>query len=191
MKKLLVSLSLASLTLTSLALADDPNAHKTAVAAPPKMEAPKPPQELTDLAKSMGGTWQCTGKVDVGGTMHNDAKGTVTHKVDLDGFWISSSITSSLPGLGEMHAIFLTAYDASAKKFYRLTANSRGGHGTGWGTAAGKKISWEGDSHFPTGDVKFRGSEEMVSPTEVHVLGEYSKDGGKTWTPDHELTCKK
>jgi hypothetical protein len=30
-----------------------------------------------------------------------------------------------------------------------------------------------------------------VSPKEVHVTGEYSKDGGKTWAMDHDVTCKK
>src|SRR5262245_51772022 len=39
--------------------------------APPAAmpELPRPPQELADLAKTMTGTWRCTGTADMGGTM--------------------------------------------------------------------------------------------------------------------------
>ncbi len=195
-KLVFVLLSVGSLALASLALADDPKAAKPApakdkAAAPAKMELPKPPQELADMAKAMDGTWKCTGKVDIAGQMHDDMKGTITHKADLDGWWIQSSLSAGIPGMPETHSMMLTTYDAASKRWYRTTANSHGGHGTAWGTAAGNKITWEGDAHFILGDVKVRGSQETVSPKEVHIVGEYSKDGGKTWGLDHEVTCKK
>jgi hypothetical protein len=39
--------------------------------------------------------------------------------------------------------------------------------------------------------VKIRSTEEFVSPKEVKVSGESSKDGGKTWAKEFEVTCKK
>jgi hypothetical protein len=150
---------------------------------------PKPPQEVADLAKAMSGTWTCTGKADIGGTMA-DVKGTSTHKLDLDGWWVQTSITASA-GKATMHMTFLTTYDAGAKKWYRETANSMGGHGTHWGTWGDKKGSWEGEVHAMGKDLKTRYTEEMVSPKESHETGEYSVDGGKTWKPDHDITCKK
>ena len=69
--------------------------------------------------------------------------------------------------------------------------NATGGHTTSWGTMADKKMTWEGDARCRGNDVKIRDTEEMTAPKEMKVLGEYSKDGGKTWSKDHEATCKK
>ena len=165
-----------------------PDAKAEKVAEPPK-EAPKPPAELADMAKGMAGTWTCTGQADLGGKLV-DVKGTIVHKVDLDGWWIASTLTGTAGKL-TMHSTFLTTYDAAMKKFYRSTANGRGGHATLWGTQSDMKLSWEGDSRVGGNDVKLRGGDEMVSAKEVHVAGEYSKDGGKTWSKDHDVTCKK
>lgn len=164
-----------------------PSTATPPAAKPPEM---KPPQELADQAKAMAGTWNCTGSADLGGQTY-DVKGTITHKTDLDGWWIMSTINATANGKIPMHGMFMTTYDPTAKKWYRTTANARGGHGTAWGTTADKKVMWEGDAHFAMGDVKVRGSEELVSPKEAHVVGEYSKDGGKTWAKDHDITCKK
>jgi hypothetical protein len=186
---------LASLIISGAAFAGDPKAGGApavpadAKKAPPDAKPPGPPQELADMAKAMAGTWKCTGKADMGGTL-GDIKGTITHKADLDGFWIVSSLNATA-AKGTMHGTFMTTYDAGAKKFYRQTANSHGGHGTAWGTMTGTKMAWEGDAHFMGKDMKIRGSEEIVSPKETHVSGEYSDDGGKTWKPDHDVTCKK
>lgn len=166
-----------------------PASGAPAVAPVPQPAPAKPAQEITDMAKAMAGTWKCTGKADMGGTSF-DIKGTVTHKADLDGFWLRSTINGSA-GKMTMHTEMLTTYDAAAKKFYRQSANGHGGHATTWGTTEGTKTSWEGDAHNMGKDIKIRGSEEMVSPKETHVVGEYSDDGGKTWKSDHDVTCKK
>lgn len=163
-------------------------AHADTPKAP---EVPKPPQEVADMAKAMSGSWTCSGKADMGGTML-DVKGTVTHKIDLEGWWIQTTITSTAGKMpGAMHMTFMTTYDGASKKWYRETANSMGGHGTAWGTQADKKMSWEGEGRFSGTDVKSRYAEETVSAKEVHLSGEYSKDGGKTWKPDHDVSCKK
>ena len=91
-----------------------------------------------------------------------------------------------------MKFVMYTTYDATAKKLWRTAVNGRGGHSSGWGTIADKKTTWEGEARWPGGvDVKTRETEEMVSPKEVKIVGEYSKDGGKTWNKDHDASCKK
>lgn len=159
--------------------------------APPPADAkpPGPPKELVDMGKAMAGTWKCTGKVDAAGTVV-DVKGTITNKTDLDGFWIVSSLTATA-GKGTMHGTFMTTWDAGQNKWYRTTANGHGGHSVAWGTTTGTKTAWEGDAHFMGKDMKIRGTDELVSPKEEHVAGEYSDDGGKTWKLDHDVTCKK
>ncbi len=188
---------LVSLFASASAFAGDPKGGAAgAPAVPPAAEKkpadakpPGPPAELTAMAKSMAGTWKCTGKAEMGGVT-GDIKGTITHKADLDGFWMTSSLTASA-GKATMHATFMTTFDPGSKRFYRQTANGHGGHGTAWGTADGTKTSWEGEAYFAGNNHKLRGTEEMVSPKEAHITGEYSDDGGKTWKFDHDVTCKK
>jgi hypothetical protein len=192
MNKLIV----LSLLLSSTAFAGDPKAAGApAVPAaekkmPPPADKPAgPPKEIADMATAMAGTWKCTGKADMGGTTI-DVTGTVTHKTDLNGYWIATTLNGS-SAKGNITVSMWTTYDAAAKKWYRMSANSHGGHATSWGTAADKKVSWEGDAHWMGKDVKMRGSEEMVSAKETHVVGEVSDDGGKTWKSDHDVSCKK
>jgi len=194
-----MKLVLVSLVVSASAFAGDGKGGAAAAPAPgpadakkmlpPDAKPPGPPQELTDMGKAMAGTWKCVGKAEMGGVT-GDIKGTITHKTDLDGFWVVSSLNATA-GKATFHATFLTTYDAGSKRFYRQTATSHGGHGTEWGTVSGTKTSWEGDDFFGGNNHKVRGSDEMVSPKEAHIVGEYSDDGGKTWKPDHDVTCKK
>jgi hypothetical protein len=157
-------------------------------AKPPEM--PKPPQEIADAIKARAGTWKCTGTAEMGGQT-GDVKATVTFKTDLNGWWMQSSFTGTMAKMPAFKFTSFTTYDAAMSKFYRVSMNASGGHSTVWGTVSDKKITWEGDARWRGADVKVRDTEEMVGPKEVKVLGEASKDGGKTWTKDHEATCKK
>ena len=159
-----------------------------AMAKPP--EAPKPATEIADMVKAMSGTWKCTGQADLGGTMQ-EVKATITHKADLDNFWIQSTFKGTAGKLPPFKFTVFTTYDAASKKWWRTRVNGRGGHSVERGTMNGAKVSWEGDARMMGNDIKVRATEEMVSPKEFHVMGEMSKDGGKTWTKDHDATCKK
>lgn len=197
----LISLSIA--TLAGAAYAEDkkaptPPADKkvpdaASVAVPPVIkppEAPKPATELIDMAKAMAGTWKCTGQADLGGTMM-DVKATITHKPDLDNFWVQSTFKGTAGKLPPFKFTMFTTYDAASKKFWRTRVNGRGGHAVEWGTVNATKVSWEGDARMMGNDIKVRETQEVVGPKEFHVMGEMSKDGGKTWTKDHDATCKK
>jgi len=166
-----------------------PDAGKPGEAAKPP-EAPKPATEIGDRVKAMMGTWKCTGQADVGGAMQ-DVKATITHKADLDNFWIQSTFAGTAGKMPPFKFTMFTTYDAPSKKWWRTRVNGRGGHATEWGTVNGTKVSWEGDARMMGNDIKVRETEEMTGPKEWKVMGEMSKDGGKTWTKDHDATCKK
>ena len=185
-KVALISLSLASL----VGIAVKAPVPTTPPVAPKPAEAPP---ELAEMAKGMAGTWKCTGQAEMGGQML-DVKATITHRVDpnLNKFWVVSNFIGTAAKMPAFKFTGYMTYDATAKKLWRTAVNARGGHGWAWGTIADKKVTWEGEQRWPSGvDVKARDTEEMVSPKEMKVLGEYSKDGGKTWSKDHEAVCKK
>jgi hypothetical protein len=219
MKKLaFVSFSLV--TLTSLALAQTPappakgapavpadkkappaadKAAPTAAIKPaPPAEKPMPPKppevpaELVTLGKQSAGAWKCTGQAMMGESMI-DVKGTVTNKVDatLNKFWIQSTLVGTAAKMPPMRGVWYTTYDAGSSKLWRVNLNARGGHSTAWGTIADKKIMWEGDARWGGTDYKTKTTEEWVSPKELKVSSEASKDGGKTWAKELDTVCKK
>lgn len=207
-----VSITLAmTVGLTGSALAGDPKAGapaqpkapeakkaaegKKAPEAPKKLEAPKPPQELADMAKQAAGTWKCTGKaaMDPSDMMKmSDMKMTMTMKLDLDKWWIKGDMASAGPA--PFKGTMYTTYDATAKKWIRVSVDNMGGSETA--TSMGpkdNKFVWEGDARSPMPGMtamKTRTTEE-VSAKETKLLGEGSMDGGKTWVMAWEADCKK
>jgi Protein of unknown function (DUF1579) len=161
-------------------------------AAPVAPKPPEPPPEVTAMAKAMNGTWKCTGKADVRGTQM-DIKVTISHRVDvsLNKFWIVSSAVATAPKMPPMKSTTYTTYDATSKKTWRVSVGGMGQHSTGWGTITDTKTSYEMEGTGPMGAFKMRHSEEMVSPKEVKVTGELSRDNGKTWVFDRDALCKK
>jgi hypothetical protein len=165
---------------------------KDAKAAPPA-EMPKPSAELQDMGKKMAGTWKCTGQAFMDmkdPTKAMDVKGAITNKMDLDNWWIQSSLATT----GKMPFKFTsyTGYDAASKKWNRYGVDNMGGarEQSSMGMKDGK-ILWEGQSNSPMGPMKLRDTEEMNKDGSFHTLGEMSMDGGKTWVKEHDVTCKK
>ena len=169
-----------------------PPADKKAPDAPPPMAPPKAPQELADMAKQMAGSWKCTGQAMAGPTGMADTKGSITHKLDLDKWWIQSNLSATI-GKESFKFTSFTSYDATAKKWHRLGVNNLGGEQSeeSAGMTDGK-IVWEGSGRMMGMTPKIRDTEEMAKDGKsVHVTGEMSTDGGKTWTKGHDVTCKK
>jgi hypothetical protein len=153
--------------------------------APPKMEMPKPAQELTDMAKGMAGNWTCTGKWTMDGTTWTDFKGNNKMSLDLDKFWIKGDVTMAA-GPMKMKGVEYITYDAGQKKYFRLAMDSTGGHESAWSTD-GKK--WEGEMRMMGMTHKVRSNVEM-SAKEIKVTSEGSPDG-KKWMKSFEMACKK
>jgi hypothetical protein len=165
-------------------------ATTAAIAAPDA--APKAPQEVTDMAKSLAGTWKCDGTA-MGPDM-KEAKMTATmkSKADLDGFWLHDSFEGTVTGMKYKMEAF-TTYDAAAKKFRRTSVANDGALMTG--TSDGMKdmkIEFDMDSFSPHGQNLLKDHVDASDLKKgVHAWGEVSMDKGKTWAKVYDETCKK
>ena len=157
----------------------------------PAMEAPKPAQEVADMAKGMVGTWKCTGQAThMGNTA--DFKATMTFKLDLDKWWIQGAFSGTMGKMTHKFTSY-TGYDATNKKWHRYGVDSMGGarEQSSSGMTDGKAV-WEGNGSMMGQAIKVRDTEEMGKDGKTfHSLGEISMDGGKTWNKGHEANCKK
>jgi hypothetical protein len=206
--KTLTLLAFASLGLSSsIALAQPakgapapaPDAKKAEPAPPaPKMEMPKPPKELDDAMKQMTGTWKCTGQVfmDASGKP-TDTKAVITNRSDMDKWFMATNFTATM-GKETYKFTGYTTYNAVEKKWYRVMVDNMGSieTNTSAGLTAGK-IVWEGESRMgismpgmPSNVTRSRHTEELTDKA-IHMLGEMSMDGGKTWIKAYDANCKK
>ena len=179
--------------------ADKPAAGSAAAkqAEPPKMEAPKPPAEVADMAKAMAGNWKCTGKVAMDPSNPanmTEFKGTYKAALDLDKYWIKGEWTSVM-GKVKSRGLVYTTYDTVAKKWYQHAVDSMGMGGMAWSTglpagAKEGKMVWEGDHHMMGMMMKGRTTEEVAAKS-VTMTSEMSNDGGKKWVTGMTMTCTK
>ena len=161
------------------------------MAEPPKLEMPKPPQEIADMGKGMVGTWKCTGSGTIGGTTM-DFKGTITHKLDLDKWWIQSALAGSMGKLAYKFTQY-TTYDAASKKWRRVSVDNIGASRMleSTGMTDGKLV-WNGTATVMGQSLSSRETEDMSKDGKtLHGVGERSTDGGKTWVKMHDATCTK
>jgi len=168
-----------------------PDMAKADDAAKPAM--PKAPKELADLAKSMTGTWKCTGKglgEDMK-TMH-DMTGTARPKLVMDGFWLQMSYDAKMPKM-PFHFESYTTVDAASHQWRRVMIENNGGQSIG--TSSGpkdNKMDWDLQSTGPMGTAMFRDHEDWSDPkVGFKSWGEISMDKGKTWMKVYEQTCTK
>lgn len=191
MKKLITIA--AALTLSNAALADDmakkapePKKEAPKKEEPKKMEAPKPAQEVVDMAKGMSGNWNCTGKFLAPTGSWVDFKGSAKMSVDLDKFWIKGESTMTAGPMKMKNVEYMT-YDAGQKKWFRLAVDSSGGHET-MTSSDGK--TWEGEMVGMGMAMKTKTKFDQVSPKEFKVSSEMSMDG-KKFAAGFEMGCKK
>jgi hypothetical protein len=157
------------------------------------MEMPKPPPELAAMAKNAVGTWTCKGQGMGPDMKMNDMTGTMTMKLDIDGWWMHGSFASKM-GKEPFHFESFTTYDSTAKKWHRVMMESGGGWSSGDATAVANKMDWDLTTHSPMmGEGMFRDHEDMsdLAKAGAHNWGEMSMDKGKTWTKVYDMTCKK
>ena len=179
--------------LSGLAVAGDPKAATGAAATPAKMEAPKPPQELADMAKNMTGTWKCTGQA-LGEDMKTmgPLNGTAKLKLEFSGYWMHNTYDAKM-GKMPFHFEEYTTFDTQAKTWRRVMVESMGG--TDVGTSAGpkdNKMDWDLATQGMMGAGMFRDHEDWSDmKAGFKSWGEMSMDKGKTWTKVYEQTCKK
>src|SRR5438309_149297 len=123
--------------------------------------------EVTQMLKSLQGTWKCKGTFDA----------VITAKAELDGAWIHESTTSP--------KLKLETYTTFDRQWRRLVIASDGTYVAA--TSDGMKDmkmdytseSWR--EHVDASDLR-RG---------LRLVAERSADKGKTWTAVYELTCRR
>jgi len=151
----------------------------------------KVPQEITDLAKILTGTWKCSGTMQLpDATQPTPLTATVRTKVDLDGFWIHDTFEGKA-GKTVIKSESFTTFDG--KKWRRVVVDNRGTQVLG--TSDGPK---DGRMDFNLdvigGAVPASQSRYHLDATDPKALkfdGELSTDKGKTWNKVYEVTCKR
>lgn len=150
---------------------------------------PKGPQEVTDLAKLVTGSWKCTGTATISPDPEGPLTATLVTKADLDGFWIRSTFDAKVGKARLKHESF-TTFDG--KKWRRVLVDSRGSQalGTSDGLKDGK-MDWNLDVMGQAPTALFRDHLDASDPKALKLSGEVSADKGKTWTKVYEMSCKK
>lgn len=159
----------------------------------PKMAMPKPPQELADMAKSMSGTWKCTGKA-LGEDMKTmqDMKGTAKPKLAMNGYWLQLSYEAKMGKMPYRFESYITV-DAASHQWRRVMVDGFGGQSVGTSTGPkDNKMDWNLESTGPMGASMFRDHEDWSDlKAGYKTWGEMSMDKGKTWVKVYEQICKK
>ena len=203
-----ITIALALVLGTSAALADKHSEKKAPdmkKAPEPKKEEPKkadaskPDPQIAEVAKMIGGTWKCAGKVmdPTNPAAMIDGKATITNKVaaDLDKWWLQTNLSAPM-GKVTYKSVAYTTFNPLEKKWMRFSVDNMGG--AEWTSSTGVKdgkLVWEGDSVSqmamgPSNKAKVRHSEDMTDPKNVKMKGEMSMDG-KTWMVGYDVACKK
>lgn len=156
------------------------------------MMAPKPATEIADMVKHMNASSRCTGSVyDMKG-QPIAMKATMKATTELGGFWIHESMTGTAGKMTYKMEAY-TTYDATAKKWRRVSVDSYGMQMTG--TSDGMKdmkMDFNSDTISPMGASMFKDHVDASdAKAGVKVAGEMSMDKGKTWNKVYEMTCKK
>jgi hypothetical protein len=169
---------------------------KVVDATPPakaEMPVPKVPQEVTDMAKMVVGTWKCTGSsFGMDGTA-TPMTGTMKSKTDLDGFWLHDSFEAKM-GKAKFKFESFSTYDAGSKKWRSVMVDNWGAQsiGTSDGMKDGKMDVNMDTMGGPMGPGMFRDHMDASdAKAGVKMMGEASMDKGKTWNKVYEQTCKK
>jgi hypothetical protein len=166
-------------------------AAKTAEPGKPAMAQPKPPTEIADMIKSLGGTWKCDGTATGMDGKETKFTGKLTSKSELDGFWVHDSFEGMM-GAGKFRFESYTTYDAGSKKWHVMMADNWGGmmNGTSDGMKD-MKMETVSDTLGPMGKGQFKDHLDASDMKKgVHMWGEDSMDG-RTWNKVYDMVCKK
>lgn len=163
------------------------------LAEEPKMEAPKPPAELSQIA-FFKGSWTCagTGFASPFGPEHATTA-TVKGGNAVGGMWIHLTYdeAKSAANPNPVHAAMYMGYDAGLKTFVLGCVDSFGGYCTqtskGW---SGDSLVFEGTGTFGGQKSGVRDSFLKKGPAELVHTGEMQGPDGK-WMKLDEETCKK
>jgi hypothetical protein len=146
----------------------------------------------------MGTRMNCTGTTWGGpdGKTEMKMKGTGTQALALDGWFIKGSSTLTMGEGKAKSTLKIDSYmtwDPKISKWRSVGAANDGSIMVGTSELKdGKRSSMSDMYGGMMGDGKFRESGDMTDPKAgMKMMGEMSKDGGKTWNKVYDMTCKK
>lgn len=158
-----------------------------AKATTPKVEpASTAASALADTARTLAGTWNCSGSVYGADGAASPSKVTLDVSLGLDSAWLQTRFVVS-SGKYKYNFNSYRTFDTSSSKWVNVIVDNLGGHAVSWSTDG---VVWSGESSGPMGKMEIRDTETIVSPGEVNMLGQYSLDG-RNWGTGYELSCKK
>ena len=170
-------------------------AAKVGAAADVKMEMPKPPAEIAASLKEMGAHKTCTGS-GLGPDMKTEMKfkASMNNKSDLGGWWIHMSMNGTM-GEGKNSAKFLmesySTYDTKMGKWRVSGVMNDGGNMAGTADIKDGKYESQADVWSNMGKAMMKEHGDMTDKKAgMHMSGEMSMDGGKTWMKLYDMTCK-
>lgn len=199
-----VSLSLAFLFTTSLAIAQDkpakpvkaeqPAAKAPSAAAPAGMPMgpPKPAPELDATYKMLDGSWKCDTTFEANamgpGSPEMKVKTSIKFKKDLNGFWYRGEYeakkTTDFPG---MKGTVYLGHDG--KQLLTSNIDSMGGVATGTGTAAGDTLTFITDGYMM--GMKMKTREIIQKKSDKEISHRFDVDMGKGFQPMGQDVCKR
>lgn len=164
--------------------------------APAPPAQPDPPAEMAAAIKAMRGTWKCSGDMSRDDGTTYKSKFTVRVAADLDKFWIRADFAQAKSKDAPYPYKFTAykTYSTADSKWHQVMVDNWGGISTGWSTGpdAAAKIVWEMDTTMMGKAVKFRDYEEPgAKKGTIHMWGEITDDGGKSWNKVYDTICRK
>ena len=159
------------------------------------MEMPKPPAEIAATVKMAGARSNCKG-TGLGMDMKTEVKftGTVTRKVDLDGWWMHESMTGTMgegKAAGKMKMESFMTFDSKLGKWRAVSVMNDGTQMVGTADLKDGKLEAVWDTTGGMGAGMFKDHGDMTDKKAgMHMWGEMSMDKGKTWTKVYDMTCK-
>jgi hypothetical protein len=172
------------------------DAKAGAAAATPAMEMPKPPAEIAAALKEMGAHKNCTGTGMGGPDMKTEMKfkSSMNNKSDLGGWWIHMSMNGTM-GEGKASGKFMMesyqTWDAKMGKWRISGVMNDGSNMAGTADMKDGKYESQADVWSDMGKATMKEHGDMTDKkVGMHMWGEMSMDGGKTWNKVYDMTCK-
>ncbi len=168
----------------SASSASSPSASPSASPSTPSLTSTPPSSpQVAAAARELLGRWRCTGEV-FGPDGPSPSTATLEATLVLGGAWLVTEL-SVVAGKYPYQFIAYRTFEPSSQSWVTFIADNLGGHAT---SRSADGVTWLGTSSSP---MKIRDAERARAPSQLDMLGQYSLDGGVTWSTGYELSCAK
>lgn len=149
-------------------------------------EVPASTPALAEAARTLAGRWRCRGSV-VGPEGPSASVVVVDAELDLGGTWIQTRFSVESGRYPYEFTAYRT-FDTTSGSWVSLIVDNLGGHTVSRSTDG---VAWTGSSRTPMGELPIRDTETLLASDRMHMLGQYSTDGGASWSTGYDLSCER